>query len=27
MALGGTDGTIKIWNMTDDTLLENIKAH
>ena len=21
------DGTIKIWNMTDDTILENIKAH
>lgn len=27
MAVGGTDGTIKIWNMTDDSVLENLKAH
>ena len=27
MALGAADGTIKIWNLTDDSLLENLKAH
>lgn len=27
MAIGATDGTIKIWNMTDDSVLENLKAH
>jgi len=27
MAVGATDGTIKIWNLTDDTLLENLQAH
>lgn len=27
MALGGEDGSIKIWNLTDDSLLENISGH
>ena len=27
MALGSQDGYVKIWNLTDDTLLENMQAH
>jgi hypothetical protein len=27
MALGSADGSIKIWNILDDTLLANLKAH
>lgn len=27
MALGGHDGSIKIWNLTDDSLLENMNDH
>ena len=27
MALAAQDGTIKIWNLTDDSLLENLTAH
>jgi hypothetical protein len=27
LAIGGDDGYIKIWNLTNDSLLENIKGH
>lgn len=27
MALAGQDGAVKLWNLCDDSLLDNIKAH